>query len=90
MARVFIGIGSNVGDRRKHLALARTALDALPRTRLVAFSKVIETDPVGPVPQDRFLNAVAELETGLSPDRLLWNLQLIETRLGRPRRARQA
>lgn len=83
MARVFIGLGSNVGDRQAHLEQARAALAALPGTRLVAFSPVYETDPVGPVEQGPFLNAVAELATSLEPAVLRSALVAIETRAGR-------
>ncbi len=83
MARVFIGLGSNVGDRQAHLEQARAALAALPGTRLVAFSPVYETDPVGPVEQGPFLNAVAELATSQEPAVLRSALVAIETRAGR-------
>lgn len=83
MARVFIGLGSNVGDRQAHLEQARAALAALPGTRLVAFSPVYETDPVGPVEQGPFLNAVAELATSLEPAVLRSALVAIETRASR-------
>lgn len=83
MARVFIGIGSNMGDRRGHIALARQALAELPRTRLVKFSPVYETAPVGPVQQEPFLNAAAELQTSLTPHSLLGELAAIEARAGR-------
>ena len=83
MARVFIGIGSNVGDRAAHIAHARAALAALPKTRLVAFSKVYETAPVGPVPQGEYFNAAAELDTQLEPLELLEKLRGIEAGSGR-------
>lgn len=84
MARVFIGIGSNVGDRHAHLALTRRALGALPDTRVVGFSEAYETEPVGPVEQGKFLNAAAEIETSLSPQQLLTQLHAIEQQAGRP------
>jgi len=83
MARVFVGVGSNEGDRKSHLATAGEGLDRLPGTS-VAFSPVYETEPVGPVPQGRFLNAVAELQTTLSPQELLLALSSIEKAAGRP------
>ncbi|PYO33762.1 MAG: 2-amino-4-hydroxy-6-hydroxymethyldihydropteridine diphosphokinase, partial [Gemmatimonadetes bacterium] len=54
--RVYVALGSNVGDRAAHLAFARERLGALPDTRLVAASQVEETAALGPVPQGRFLN----------------------------------
>jgi 2-amino-4-hydroxy-6-hydroxymethyldihydropteridine diphosphokinase len=65
--RAFLALGSNLGDRRAHL---RAALAGLPD--VVAVSPVYETDPVGgPGGQDAYLNAVVELDTGLSPRELL-------------------
>lgn len=84
VARVFVGIGSNLDDRDAHLDLARRRLEQMARTRLVAFSGVYETDPVGPIPQGRFLNAAAELQTDLDPVTLLRSLTKIETESGRP------
>jgi 2-amino-4-hydroxy-6-hydroxymethyldihydropteridine diphosphokinase len=89
MTRVFVGLGSNLGDRQAYLERALAALRELPDTRLVAVSSFYDSDPVGDPSEPAYLNAVAELMTELSPERLLWNLQLIETRLGRPRSARR-
>jgi len=89
MTRVFIGIGSNVGDRRGYIELARRELVALPRTALVKFSSIIETAPVGPVEQGAYLNAAAELDTQLDPFDLLDGLAAIEAKAGRePRKTR--
>lgn len=84
MTRVCIGIGTNVGDRRAHLALARRALAALPETRLLAFSDSYETAPVGPIDQGDFLNCAALIETAISPHDLLAHLRDIERQAGRP------
>ncbi len=86
MTRVFIGIGSNVGDRQAWIELARRELAALPSTRLARFSSVYETAPVGPVQQGAFLNAAAELETALDPFDLLDALAAIEGKAGRESR----
>ncbi|MEX0742238.1 MAG: 2-amino-4-hydroxy-6-hydroxymethyldihydropteridine diphosphokinase [Phycisphaeraceae bacterium] len=88
MVSVFIGIGSNLGDRRAHLAFAQQQLAALRETRLLAFSTVRETAPVGPVEMGAFLNAVAQIETELEPLDLLAELQEIERRTGRVRSIR--
>jgi 2-amino-4-hydroxy-6-hydroxymethyldihydropteridine diphosphokinase len=85
MARVFIAIGSNVGDRLAHLAGAVAAMSALPGTAVVAASGVFETAPVGPIEQGAFFNAAVELRTGLSPEDLLTELQRIERGAGRLR-----
>ena len=83
MARVFIGIGSNLGDRAAHLEHARQALAAMPQTHRVVFSPVYDTKPIGPIPQGRYLNAVALLETELDPYDLLDALNAIECETGR-------
>ena len=91
MAKVFVGIGSNLGDRAAHLTLARDELAALPRTKLVAFSPIYETAPVGSVPQGPYLNAAARLDTELDPYDLLDALHAIEAKAGRepPQRRRK-
>ena len=78
-----IGLGSNLGERETLIRLALDDLGRLPHTRLERVSSLYDTDPVGEVDQPHFLNAVAQIETGLEPAQLLWNLQLIERRLGR-------
>jgi 2-amino-4-hydroxy-6-hydroxymethyldihydropteridine diphosphokinase len=77
-----------MGDRRAHLARARTALAALPASRIVAISSVEETAPIGDVPQDPYLNQMVALETSLSPRALLDALHVIEAAAGRVREVR--
>jgi 2-amino-4-hydroxy-6-hydroxymethyldihydropteridine diphosphokinase len=86
--RVYVALGSNVGDREAHLAHARARLAVLPRTRLVATSAVEETAPLGPVPQGPYLNQMALLETDLAPAELLRHLHAIERERGRARAVR--
>ncbi|HHW14042.1 MAG TPA: 2-amino-4-hydroxy-6-hydroxymethyldihydropteridine diphosphokinase, partial [Firmicutes bacterium] len=85
---VYVGLGSNLGDRAGNLFQARRSLAALPRTRLIAVSPVYETEPVGVQDQDWFLNQVVELETDLGPEELLRELMRIEAGLGRVRTVR--
>ena len=85
--RVYVALGSNVGDRAAHLAYARARLAALPRTRLLKESRVEETAPLGPVPQGPYLNQMVLLETTLEPAALLVQLHAIESERGRERRA---
>jgi 2-amino-4-hydroxy-6-hydroxymethyldihydropteridine diphosphokinase len=85
--KAYVGLGSNLGDRAGYLLLALSALSRLPKTRLVRLSPIYETDPVGP-PQPRYLNLVAEVETGLSPRDLLEEMLRIEKALGRERKER--
>lgn len=86
--RVYVALGSNVGDRDAHLAAARARLGALPGTRLVAASRIEDTAPIGPVPQGRFLNQMVLLETTLEPEVLLARCLEIERQEGRVRRER--
>jgi 2-amino-4-hydroxy-6-hydroxymethyldihydropteridine diphosphokinase len=83
--RVFIGLGSNLGDRECYIRRALALLRADPTIDVVAVSSVRETDPVGLVDQPRFLNAAVEAETGLSPRALLDRLLAVEQALGRRR-----
>ena len=83
MSRVFIGIGSNEGDRLSNISQAARAMSRLPQTRLVQMATIIETEPVGGPPQDLYLNTVVELDTTLRPHELLAALQAIERKLGR-------
>ena len=75
--RVFVALGSNVGDRAGHLAAAREALGRLPATRLVAASAVEETAPLGGMAQPPYLNQMVLLDTELEPHALLAALQAI-------------
>ena len=83
MARVFIGVGSNEGDRLGAISQAMKILGAASGIRIVQMAMIAETDPVGGPPQGPYLNTVAELETTLTPQELLKALQAIERRLGR-------
>ena len=84
MRRVFMGLGSNLGDRRRYL---REAVSSLPG--LVAVSPVYESAPVGGPPgQEMYLNVVAELATALPPRELLGVCHRLESAAGRVRLAR--
>lgn len=83
MSRVFIGVGSNEGDRLQHLANAIQALAGLRGVRVAQMAMIVESDPVGGPPQGPYLNTAVELETSLAPRALLDHLQAIERRLGR-------
>jgi 2-amino-4-hydroxy-6-hydroxymethyldihydropteridine diphosphokinase len=83
--RAFVALGSNLGDRVEHRAAARAALAALPRTRLVAASRVEETAPLGGMEQPPYLNQMVALETRLDPRALLAACQAIERSRGRVR-----
>lgn len=83
MAIAYLGIGSNVGNRAANIALAVTQLRLTPGIRSVRLSPIYETDPVGPIAQECYLNAVAELDTTLPPQALGAALQCIEIAAGR-------
>ena len=83
MARVFIGVGSNEGDRLASISQAVAALASLSGVRVMQMALISETEPVGGPPQGLYLNTVVELETSLSPSDLLGQLKTIEGQLGR-------
>lgn len=85
---MYVALGSNIGDREAHLAHARARLAALPRTRLIATSSVVETAPLGPVAQGPYLNQMLLLETELTPAEVLRHLHVIEAERGRTRSVR--
>jgi 2-amino-4-hydroxy-6-hydroxymethyldihydropteridine diphosphokinase len=87
MPRVFVGLGSNLGDREANLLRALNRLS--PAFGLVSYSAFRETEPVGVTDQPNFYNAVAELQTDLGPREVLEGLLAIERDLGRDRRTEQ-
>ena len=79
----YLGLGSNVGDRRANLQAAVDALGARD-VRVLASSSTYDTDPVGPVQdQPAFLNACVRIETELVPEALLDVCKAVERDLGR-------
>jgi 2-amino-4-hydroxy-6-hydroxymethyldihydropteridine diphosphokinase len=85
MARAYIGLGANLGDRETAIRRAVELLGAEDGIAVAAVSTVRETDPVGFADQPRFLNAAAAVDTELPPRELLERLLSIERRLGRTR-----
>ena len=81
--RAFLGLGSNIGDRR---AALRTAVAAMPD--VVAVSPLYETDPVGGPEQDPYFNVVVELETTATPRQLLERCRELEAAADRRRTVR--
>lgn len=84
----YVALGSNLGDRERHLSVARDAIARLPHTKLLAVTPSEETDPIGPPGQGRYLNQMLAIETELAPHELLEALQAIEQRAGRVRTER--
>jgi 2-amino-4-hydroxy-6-hydroxymethyldihydropteridine diphosphokinase len=79
----YIGVGSNLDEPREQVARGIDALAEIPRTELVARSKLYLTAPMGPQDQPRFVNAVVGVRTQLDATTLLAQLKMLETRLGR-------
>lgn len=79
---VYLGLGSNLGDRRRSLAEARRLL-AERGARLLRASEVRETEPFGVTEQPRFLNQVIEVEWDAGPRELLAAAKAVEAELGR-------
>lgn len=85
MTEAYIALGSNLGDRRQTLREAVRAIGALDSTSVGSQSSLIETDPVGPIAQGKYLNGVIRIETALDARSLLKELLRIEASLGRDR-----
>ena len=83
MARAYVGIGSNLGDRETTIRQALALL--AKRVDVVAVSSLRETEPWGYADQPPFLNGAAELETTLAPRELLDAMLGVERTLGRER-----
>jgi deoxyguanosine kinase len=84
----YIGLGSNLGNRRHNIQSACDMLAQADHIELVRTSDVIETPPLGSADQPNYLNAVAEVKTRLSADDLFSKLEYIERTLGRVHRAK--
>ncbi len=87
LAAAFLSLGSNLGDRESNI---RRALDLLARRNvcIVRVSSMYETEPVGFTDQPDFINAVAEVDTDLSPPELLHTVLGVEREMGRVRNLR--
>ena len=85
MPLVYVGLGSNLGDREQTIRGALARIEADPEIDVVAVSSLRETDPVGYTDQPKFVNGAAALRTELSPKALLERLLQIERELGRER-----
>lgn len=87
MTKVYIGLGSNIGNRLKNIKDAVKLIEKEGCT-IKDLSKIRETLPISGPPQRKFLNAVVEIETDCSPKQLLIKLKQIEKRLGRRKTVR--
>jgi 2-amino-4-hydroxy-6-hydroxymethyldihydropteridine diphosphokinase len=82
--RAFIGLGSNLGDRKTNIRETEQRLVKLPETRIVKASSLYESEPLGDA-KTWFLNSVLEIETEFEPDELLKRTRAIEAAMGRKR-----
>jgi len=82
--QVYIGIGSNLGDRKANQREAIERIGKLPNTRVVRASSLYESEPHGDA-KTWFVNSVVEAQTELSPDEILKHLKAIEATMGRKR-----
>jgi 2-amino-4-hydroxy-6-hydroxymethyldihydropteridine diphosphokinase len=85
MTRAYVGLGSNLAGPERQLHQAFSAMALIPSTRVLRQSSLYRSRPMGPKDQPDYLNACAELDTGLTAHALLQELQQIESRQGRVR-----
>ena len=83
MAQVYIGLGSNLGDRLDNLAVAVDLIAHIPTTHVEAVSRAYESEPAGTIDQPAFANAVLEASTDLLPEQLIAALKDVEVDMGR-------
>ncbi len=84
----YIGLGSNLDDPVSHVQQACKELKRLPECQVLACSSLYQSPPMGPADQPDYINAVAAIETTLTPHQLLLQLQAIEQCHGRKRERR--
>jgi len=87
MVICYLGVGSNLGDRRRNIKEAIRKINALKGTSVLKASRLIETEPQGRMhKQPKYLNGALKIKTNLPASALLNYLKKIETELGRPKR----
>lgn len=89
MAIVYLSLGSNLGDRVGYIQQATSLLSSHPDISIVATSSFYETEPWEMDSENWFVNAVIQITTTLSPEKLLDECQRIEKQLGRKPRNRE-
>lgn len=90
MAIVYLSLGSNIGDRVGFLQQATSLLSAVPEIKIVATSSFYESEPWQMDSDNWFVNAIIQISTTLSPEKLLAECQRIETQLGRSKNHRSS
>jgi 2-amino-4-hydroxy-6-hydroxymethyldihydropteridine diphosphokinase len=80
--QVYVGVGSNIGDRKQNFLEALSRLAKLPDTKIIRESSLYESEPLGES-KDWYVNAVIQIETKFRPDMLLEKFKNIERTMGR-------
>jgi 2-amino-4-hydroxy-6-hydroxymethyldihydropteridine diphosphokinase len=81
MTVVYLGLGSNIGEKEDHM---KKALELIGKSYTIQRSSPLYlTEPVGEIEQEWFLNSVVEIDTDIAPEKLLSSLKSIERKLGR-------
>ncbi|MBN1633609.1 MAG: 2-amino-4-hydroxy-6-hydroxymethyldihydropteridine diphosphokinase [Ignavibacteria bacterium] len=88
MHRVFLGLGSNIGNRLNYISNAVSEIKNNGKNSLIKLSSLYETEPWGKKQQNLFINIVIEISTSLSPDELLLLIKDTEKKLGRAVRSK--
>ncbi len=83
MSTVYIGLGSNLGNKKENIQKALDLLNNTEGILILKISSLYETEPVGYEDQDWFINAVAQIETSISPQEILKIFKEIEAQIGR-------
>ncbi|MEW6193663.1 MAG: 2-amino-4-hydroxy-6-hydroxymethyldihydropteridine diphosphokinase [Bacteroidota bacterium] len=86
VSNVFLGLGSNIGDREKIISNACDIIRNDADSELLKVSSYYETSPYGNIDQNNFLNAVIEIKTNLNVEKLYRFVKEVETKLGRKKR----
>jgi 2-amino-4-hydroxy-6-hydroxymethyldihydropteridine diphosphokinase len=90
MTTCYIGVGSNIGDRRKFIDNSIAQIKKVRGVSVTRLSSIYETLPVSDIPQGKYLNGVIEIEVAIGPKALLRELNKIEEDLGRERTLKNA
>ena len=88
--KVFLGLGSNIGDRMKFINSAIEMIEAIEGVSIIKKASIYETEPWGVKDQENFLNTVIEIESSLPPEELYIEIKEIERRLERTKMDRWA
>lgn len=88
MNDIVLSLGSNIGDRELNLKNALSHIIRIPQISLIAVSNIYDTEPVGYIDQEPFLNLCTSIQTTFNPKELLFSLQNIENEMQRKRNIR--